>query len=54
MTTNTKQFTRLTLRIPLDISDWLKEMSFTQSRSMNGQVVEYLKKMKEEDENIHA
>ncbi len=51
---NKKKFTRLTLRIPVEISDWLKVIAEDCSRSMNGQIVEYMKKMKEEYENDHA
>lgn len=47
-------YSRYTLRIPTELIAWLKGNAKNQSRSLNGQVVEFMKKMKEEDESKRA
>lgn len=42
---------RVTTRFPKDVADWLKAMAKEQSRSMNGQLVEVLRKAKREQAN---
>lgn len=37
---------RFTARIPVEIAEWLKEQSLTNTRSMNGEMVECLKEIK--------
>ncbi len=39
---------RTQVRIPREISEWLKELAKDQSRSMNAQLVELLKQKKRE------
>lgn len=41
---------RTQVRLPEDVADWLKAKAKGQSRSMNGQLVEFLRKLKREDE----
>lgn len=44
------KISRFTLRVPTELIEWLKASAKDQSRSLNGQVVEFMKKMKEEQE----
>lgn len=41
---------RTQVRLPADVADWLKAQAKLQSRSMNGQLVEYLRQIKREEE----
>jgi len=42
-------YIRATTRIPNDVAKWLKSKAKTQSRSMNGQLIECLKQLMQED-----
>lgn len=44
------EYIRATTRIPNDVAEWLKSKAKAQSRSMNGQLIECLKKLMQEDD----
>lgn len=49
-----EQMLRSQVRLPRDIADWLKSQARSQSRSMNGQLIEVLKNAKKCDEQANA
>ncbi|MBH3440543.1 Arc family DNA-binding protein [Pseudomonas luteola] len=42
---------RTQVRLPKDLGDWLKTVAQEQSRSMNGQLIEYLKMIRGNQSN---
>lgn len=49
-----REYVRATTRIPKDVADWLKSQAKEQSRSMNGQLIESLRKLMREEQNEQA
>ena len=44
------EYVRVTVRFPKDIAEWLRDQAHEQNRSMNGQLVEFLKRLKRQSE----
>ena len=42
---------RTQIRLPKGLADWLKSQARTQNRSMNGQLIEFLKQERERSVN---
>lgn len=43
---------RVTTRLPKEVAEWLKNVGKDQSRSMNGQLVEVVKKAMREEQAV--